>query len=160
ELALELLEEDLHLLPQLEVERAERLVQEKHGRRGRDGTRERDALALPAGELRGTTRADVGETDAIEYLARLRPALLLRDAADAQPVLDVLEHRHVREEGVVLEDGVHVALGRSNARHIDAGKLDVAIVRALEARDDPQSRRLPRPGRAEHREELSRGDVE
>ena len=40
-------EEDLHLLAQLQVECAERLVEQQHGGAVHDGARERDALTLP-----------------------------------------------------------------------------------------------------------------
>ena len=53
ELALDLLELDLHLLAELEIERAERLVEEQHLGLDHGGPRERDALTLTAGELRG-----------------------------------------------------------------------------------------------------------
>ena len=59
DLALDALELDLHLLAQLEVERAERLVEQQHLRAVDDRARERDALALPARELRGLARAEV-----------------------------------------------------------------------------------------------------
>ena len=52
DLALDALELDLHLLAQLEVERAERLVEQQHARAVDDRAGERDALALAAGELR------------------------------------------------------------------------------------------------------------
>src|SRR5262249_61831098 len=57
ELALERLEEDLHLLPKLEIERAERLVQEQHPRPGDDPAREGAALAPPAGAPQRATGA-------------------------------------------------------------------------------------------------------
>ena len=53
EVALDLLQLDLHLLAELEVERAERLVEQQHLRLDDGGARERDALPLPARELRG-----------------------------------------------------------------------------------------------------------
>ena len=52
DLLLDPLELDLHLLAQLEVERAERLVEQQHLRAVDDRAGERDALALAAGELR------------------------------------------------------------------------------------------------------------
>ena len=42
---------DLHLLAQLLVERAERLVHQQQARRRNQGARHRDALLLAAGEL-------------------------------------------------------------------------------------------------------------
>ena len=49
--ALDLLELELHLLAQLEVERAERLVQQQRGGFVDERARERDPLLLAAGEL-------------------------------------------------------------------------------------------------------------
>ena len=50
---LDLLELELHLLAQLEVERAERLVEQQRGGLVDERARERDALLLAAGELPG-----------------------------------------------------------------------------------------------------------
>ena len=63
------LQEDLHLLAELQVEGAERLVEEQHPRPVDDRARERDALALAAGELRGPARAVALEPDRLEHLA-------------------------------------------------------------------------------------------
>ena len=60
DLVLETLELDLHLSPELAVERCERLVQQQDPRALHDRAGQRDSLALPAGEL-------------------MRPAVCLRD---------------------------------------------------------------------------------
>ena len=52
DLALDRLQLDLHLLAELQVERAQRLVEEQYPRLVHDRARERDALALAARELR------------------------------------------------------------------------------------------------------------
>ena len=49
--ALQALHLELHLLAQLAVERAERLVEQQQARAEHDGARKRDALLLPAREL-------------------------------------------------------------------------------------------------------------
>src|SRR4029078_13635704 len=69
ELLLELLELDLQLLPELQVERAERLVQEQRPRCVDDRAGERHALALAAGQLAGLARAVALDTHAGERLA-------------------------------------------------------------------------------------------
>ena len=56
ELALQRLQLDLHLLAELEVERAERLVEQQHLRPVDQRAGERHALALAAGKLRGPAR--------------------------------------------------------------------------------------------------------
>ena len=68
------LQHELHLLAQLQVERAERLVEQQHLRPVDDRARERDALALAAGELRGLAVAESGEPHQLEHLVDALPA--------------------------------------------------------------------------------------
>ena len=68
DLALDALQLDLHLLAELQVERAERLVEEQHGGLVHDRARQRDPLALAAGELRRLARAEAGQADDPECL--------------------------------------------------------------------------------------------
>ena len=56
---LDALQLDLHLLAELEVEGAERLVEQQHARTVDERARERDALALAARELRRLARAEL-----------------------------------------------------------------------------------------------------
>ena len=110
EVALERLEEHLHLLAELQVERAERLVEQQHLGLVHDRPRERDPLALAARELDRLAVAE-GRRAAPSRAPRstLAAALAAPDAAHAQAVADVLGDGHVREERVVLEDRVDVA---------------------------------------------------
>ena len=64
---------ELHLLAQLEVERAERLVEQEHARLVDERARERDALLLAAGELRRLALLEARELDELEHLARPGP---------------------------------------------------------------------------------------
>ena len=109
ELALQRLEEDLHLLAELQVERAEGLVEEQHLRPVDDRPRERDPLALAARELNGLAFAVRVEAHHAQHLLDLALPLGAPDALHLEPVPDVLGDRHVREERVVLEHGVDVA---------------------------------------------------
>ena len=83
-------------------------------------------------------------------------------AAHPQAEGDVLEDRHVPEEGVVLEDEAHLALARGHVRHVVAVEEHPAAARVgeLEAGDDPQERRLARARGAEERHELALGHVQ
>ena len=82
------------------------------------------------------------------------------DLPDRQPVADVVADGHVREQRVILEDGVDVALERRLVGHVLAVEQDAAAGRQLEAGDHAQRRGLARPGRPEHREELAVEHVE
>jgi hypothetical protein len=66
----------------------------------------------------------------------------------------------VGEEGVVLEDGVDVALVGWNARYVLALEPDGTRGGSFEACDHPQRGRLAAARRSEHREELTRTDRE
>ena len=151
-----LLELDLHLLAELEVERAERLVEQQHLRPVDDRARERDALALAAGELaRLARRRSRRGAPSRAPPRRARAPLGLGDLLDAQPVLDVLLHGHVREQRVVLEDRVDVARERRLLGDVLAaqqtspasGSSKPAISRSVVV--------LPEPRRAEQGEELA-----
>ena len=64
------LELELHLPAQLQVERAERLVEQQQGRAVHDRAGQRDALLLAAGELRGPALREVVELDEAQRLVR------------------------------------------------------------------------------------------
>ena len=153
-LALHPLQLELHLLAELEVQRAERLVQQQHVRFVHDGPGQRDALALAAGQLGRLAAAEPGQPDHLQGPVHLLPPLRLGHPAHPQPVLDVLRHGHVREQRVVLEHGVDVPGVRRHPGDVAAAELDPPGVRPLEPGDQPEQGGLARPGRPEQGEEL------
>ena len=108
------------LLAHLGVERAERLVQQQHLGLDRERAGERDALALAAGELRGIAVGQPVELHQLEQLVHLArgsaPRRALAARLHAQAERDVLEHRHVAEQRVVLEHEADLALAHVRAR--------------------------------------------
>ena len=100
-----------------------------------------------------------GELHELQRLAGAGIALGLADAALLEPVGDVVQHAHVREQRVALEHGVDVAPVRRDADGVDAADEDLALVRLLEAGHEPQRRRLAAAGRPEQREELALADL-
>ena len=85
------------LLAHLRVERAERLVEQQHPRLDGERARQRDALALAAGELRGIAVAEPVELHQREQLVRPAPDRRVVGPRRARP--------HAQAEGDVLEDG-------------------------------------------------------
>ena len=69
---------DLEALAELEVERAERLVEEEHVGLVDERPRERDALLLAAGQLVGAALLVAGQVDQLEDLAGPAPDLVAR----------------------------------------------------------------------------------
>ena len=87
ELLLDPLQLDLELLAQLEVERAERLVEQERLRPVDDRARERDALALAAGELRRACGAPKpsSRTSSSASAARARAARAAAPSSTRRP---------------------------------------------------------------------------
>ena len=149
----------LHVLAELEVERAERLVEQEHRRSLGEGAGEGHPLLLAAGHL---GRAAAGSRPARPTSSRYSPVRRVTSAdgqlLHPQPERDVLGDGHVREQGVVLEDRVDVALvGR---QVVDGPALDEQLARAHrdEPADEVEGRRLAAAGRPEEAEELARLD--
>ena len=113
---LDALELHLELLAQLEVQGAQRLVQQQHARPVDQRAGERHALALAARELAGPAVLEALEPHHRQRLGHALGALVARHPLDAQAVGDVVAHRHVGEQRVVLEDRVDVALERAAGR--------------------------------------------
>src|SRR5690606_18422878 len=134
------------------IQRPERLVQEEDPRLHRKGPRERDPLPLSAGELMRVAGSETVELHQGEKL--MDPTLDLGvggsrgPRTDPEPEGDVLEDRHVPEEGVVLKDESHAALPHGAGAHLFVMEENRSAprIRLFEARDDPQEGRLSRPG--------------
>ena len=161
--ALNLADPAPQLLADLRVERAERLVEQQHARLVSQRACERDALLLAARELARQPLIVAFERDEPEQLGAPAPAVRAPHAASAQRELDVVGHRHVAEQRVVLEDEADLALARADVRDVAAVQHDAAVVDRRQARDRPQQRALAAAGRAEQHEQLAfldlRGDV-
>ena len=104
---------ELDVLAELAVERAERLVHQEDVGLDHHGARQRDALLLAARQLADrAVREPVQPDDRASAAPTRRVDLGARDAPGLKPVGDVLEHAHVREQGVVLEHHAHLAASR------------------------------------------------
>ncbi len=160
QLVLDTLELQLHLLAELHVERAERLVEQECRGAVHERAGEGHALLLTARQLRRLALVVPGKPDQVEHLADPAAPFVLRDLLELQAVRDVLAHRHVREQRVVLEAHVDLALVGRDADHICATQQDRPGVGLLEAGDHPHRRGLAAARRAEQGDELALGDLE
>ena len=104
--------------------------------------------------------------DELQHLPHARPDRLPLQLPHLEREREVLEDRHVRPDGVGLEDDPEVALlgGDGNlARHVDESVVadgDPPGLGMLEAGDRHQRRRLAAAARPEQREELALLDRE
>ena len=161
QLRLDGLELQLHLLAQLEVERAEWLVEEQHpGSVRRCARASATRCRWPPDSWPGL-RAPYPSSRTMRSASSTRdPSLVLAHLPDHQAIAHVVRDGHVREQRVVLEHGVDVAVVGRQARHVLAVEQDPAGRGQLEPGDHAQGRGLARAGRTEHREELAGPDVE
>ncbi|MNQ74992.1 hypothetical protein D3C85_897660 [compost metagenome] len=97
------------------------------------------ALALAAGELRGFAVAIAGQGDHPEGLLGAGQPFGLGHAFHLQAVGDVVAHVHVREQGVVLEHGVHIPFIRRQAGGFLPMDTDGARGGLLETGDQAQA---------------------
>ena len=140
---------------QFGVEVGERLVEQERGRLAHQRARQRDTLALAAGEL---TRPPVEKMPNAEQLRR--PLDLLFDlgvgnALRPQRKGDVLAHGVMRIEAVALKHHRHAAGARRNIVDDVAADHEVAARLLLKPADDAQKRRLAAARRAEQHHELA-----
>src|SRR6185503_92022 len=103
------------------------------------------------------------ETYRLERAARTLQSLCLRHAACLESKRNVLLHRHVREQRVVLEHHSESTVLRGNVSDVPAVERNGAAVGNLVASDESKCRRLARARCADQRQQLPRcyleGDV-
>ena len=134
-----------------------RLVEEQERRVGHQGPADRAHLLLAAGHRPRLLRLALGQAGeerehAVEVLLQAGLGLALEGAH-----LEVLEHRHPREELAALR-GLRDAAGDDVVRRVVgdvlAAEADPAAAWMVEPVDRPQRRRLARTVRAEQRHDL------
>jgi len=152
-------------LAQLGVEVAQRFIEQDDLGLGHQGARERDALLLAAGEL---GRGALFHAFQVHEAQRLGHALaddLLGDVADLQRVGDVVEHIHVRPDGIGLEHHAEPALLRGTEmsvlrEHYLVADADFARVRRSRPTMQRSSVVLPQPLGPSKVKDLVGGDGE
>ncbi len=160
DLVVELAEPGPQLVADPGIERPEGLVQQEDLGPGGQRPGQGHPLPLPARELRGVPPGIPRKLDEVEQLVDPPADLGLGELLDLQAEGDVLADRHVPEQGVVLEDEPHPPPLDRQVRGVQPRQLDLARVRRLQPRDDPQDRALARPRRPEQRHELPLGHLE
>ena len=143
------------------VERTRWLVGEEELALADHGSSDGDPLALTAGELIGVVPGAIGQPELLERGESRLLCLACRDAVELEGQRDVLRRGESREEVEVLEDVADrpptearlvVARHRPERRTADG---HLAARRLLEAAGDREQRRLSRPARAHHGDEVA-----
>ena len=154
DLLLDVLELLLHLLAQLQVERAKRLIEQQHARLVDERAGDGDALLLAAGKLGHVAVGVVLKAHKAQHTHDLLLDNVLRLFLERQAEGDVVVNVHVGEESVLLEDGVDLALVGRDADDVLAVEEDLALARLQKAAENAQKRRFAAARGAEQRDEL------
>ena len=160
----------LHLLAQLQIQRAQGLVQQQDLGLVHQGPGDGDALLLAAGQ--GVDGAllvafhlhqlqhpvDPAADLSLHFLLRGHPQLLRRLQIQAEG--DVVVHVQVVEQGVLLEHRVDAALVGGDARHVLALEQHLAGGGHFKPADDAQQRGLAAAGGPQQRDKFALADVQ
>ena len=159
ELLLKALELDLHLLAQLEIQSAERLVQQQYAgivdQRACNG----HALFLTAGKRFGLALFVAVHLHQMKHLRYTLPNLRLRNLFYGRTIGDVIVDRQMRKQRVVLKNRIDVALIRLlflNALSLHGNRARGGV---FKARNHAQGRGFTAAGRAEQCQELALKDI-
>ena len=112
--------------PDLVVEVRHRLVEQQKRRVDGERAAQRDALPLPARQLRHRSRPETLELEQLEHLGDARRDRVLLPAAHHESVADVGGDRHVRPQRIRLEHHRRVALLGRQRRDVAAVDADRA----------------------------------
>ena len=115
---------------------------------------------LAAGELVGLSLLHALELDQRHHLGDARIDLGARHASAFQAERDIVAHRQMRKQRVVLEHHVDGTLMRQDLRDVAASEQDTAFVRRLEAGEHAQQRGLAAAARAKQGKEFAGADIE
>ena len=135
-----------HLIAQLGVQIAQRLVHQEHGGVTDDGAADGHALALTAGQRLGLAVQILGDIQDLGGLPHLPVDLVLGYLLQLQRECHVLIHGHVGIQGVVLEHHGDVAILRLHIVHQLVADPQLAGGDVLQTGDHPQGGGLAAAG--------------
>src|SRR5438067_2384516 len=155
ELAMDALDLHLHLLAQVLVERAERLVEQHHVRIEDEPARERDALLLTTRQLARIAVGESAQPNQLQHPLGPHKNLLARKAPHLEREQHVGHCRHVRKQRVALKYHADIALIGLAQREVVPVELDDAASRGFESGDHQQSGRLAGAARPKEGDEFA-----
>ncbi|MCY1537219.1 hypothetical protein D9M68_727070 [compost metagenome] len=160
EALMDVLDFHLHVFAQLLVEGAEGLVHQHQLRLEDQRAGQGDALLLATGKLAGVAVAEGVQLDHGQRALDPLAGVGLAQAAHREREGQVLGHRHVREQCVVLEHHADVTLVRGHVVDRATAQQDLAIGGGFEPGEHHQAGGLAGAGRPEQGEELAFANVQ
>ena len=128
-------------LAHLGVQRSERLVEQQDLGFARQRPGKRDSLALAARQLRGIALAEPRQVNQreqiVDALGDLGLGRTVAALHDLEAEGNILGHRHVPEQGIMLEHEADAALGSRDLAHVLVAEPDGAAIGIFKPGDDP-----------------------
>ena len=155
EVVVEMHEPLAQFLPDLGVHGAEGFVEQEHGGLGGEGAGNGDALALAARQLMREPLFQPGEAKELHEFGRAGFDVRAFPFLDFEAERDVLEHVHVLEQGVILEDEADVAFADGDVVDTLAADEDVPGRGDFEAGDHAEDGGLAAAAGTEQRHEFA-----
>ena len=135
---LNILKLHLHVLAELEVERAERLVEEQNAGLVYKSASDGNSLLLTAREGRYASSFKALEVYDRTHLENLLVKLLLVHLAKTRTEGDVLIYVEMREKGVLLKDRIYRSFVGRDVFYVLAVKINVSVVGRFKAADNTE----------------------
>ncbi len=144
----------LHGLPQFQIKCAQRFIQQQDRRFFDQCASQRHPLLLSTGKLTGLTVRQVRQAHQFECFQRACFGLGFIDTFHTQTELHILQHGHVREQGIILEHGVHGAVKGRHMLHRLPTNENLPLRGIFKSCDHPQRSRLAAAAGAKQREKF------
>ena len=138
-MAVQAFEFGLHLLAQLQIQCAQRFIQQQHLGAIDQRPGQSHPLTLTTGEFGGLAGAITTESHQLQRLFAARHAIAAANALDLQAIGHVLRHTEVRKEGVILKHGIDVTQVGGQTTGIDAAQTHHAQIRLFETGHQTQT---------------------
>ena len=157
---MQLIELRAHLDAEFGIEVRERFVEEEDQRFPDDGAPQGHALPLAAGELLGLSVQERLDAQDLRRFVHAVVNLGFWVSAQPEPEGHVLNHRHVRIEGVALKDHRDVPVFRGDVVHDSLRDRDFPPGDLLQTSHHPKRRGLSAAGWADQDHEFLVGDLQ
>ena len=145
---LEVLQFQLHGLPQFIIQGSQRFVQQQDLGIVHQGPGYGHPLLLPAAHLLGFPVPELFQLGQLEHFGHPFLLFLPGHFFHHQAEADILFHSHVGEEGIVLEHHVHIPLIGGQMGHVFIIQKNMARRRRFQTGDHAQHGGFPTAGRA------------
>ena len=157
---LNLLELDLHILSELEVERAERFVQQNDIGVADESARDGDTLLLTARQLLYGTLFITLEVNNSKHLADLFLYFILGELFELQAKGDIVKYVKMGEQRIFLKHRIDVSLVGRKSVDTRSVKNHIAALRLDKASDNTQCRGFSAAAGTQNRYKFFFMDVE